>query len=83
MFRALSREKGNRQSRGPGEVIKSKLETCLKQGGGWEGNGISGLSIRTAGVAEKSTRGFKASGPSRLGSCVSHKNRDESGCFWN
>lgn len=40
-------------------MIKSKLETCLKQGGGWEGNGISGLSIRTAGVAEKSTRGLK------------------------
>lgn len=40
-------------------MIKSKREKCLKQGRRWEENGISGLSIRTAGVAEKSTRGLK------------------------
>lgn len=40
-------------------MIKSKLERCLKQSGGWEENGISGLSTRTAGVAEKTTCGLK------------------------
>lgn len=31
----------------------------MKQGAGWEENGVSGLSARTAGVAEKSTHGLK------------------------